>query len=229
MLNPPLLVFTPGLGLNGDEWRSVRAELRAPSLVLLLPSIGQPAPRRADLQVEAQAIRLLNRLPQNRTVILIAHSASCPVAVEVATRSRHVVGLVLVGPVTDPEAASWPALLVQWARTAVHEPLWQVPVLVRQWRRTGPLSMLRGMNALRRFRTDLALQSVTVPVAIIRGDKDRIAAHAWSTTLLRVSNGHLRSVEGAAHMVPLTHPEAVATAVDRILSAHEQSAHESPI
>lgn len=215
-LTNPLVVFTSGLGLNEDEWEPVRTGLAGPSLVLLLLSMGRPAPRHADLRVEAQATRLLQLLPTRVPIVLVAHSASCPVAVEVATRSEDVVGLVLVGPVTDPAAASWPAIMGQWSRTAVHERLWEVPTLLRQWWRTGLFSMLRGMNAVRHFRTDLALKAVTIPVEIVRGDTDRIAAQVWASSLQTICSGTLTVVEGSAHMVPSTNPKAVTAAVNRI-------------
>ena len=103
-----LVAFVPGLGLNADEWHVVRDELAGSSVVMLLPSLGQPAPRPADLSAEAQATRLLELLPQGAPTILVGHSASCPVVVRAASRSADVVGLVLVGPVTDPAAQSWP-------------------------------------------------------------------------------------------------------------------------
>lgn len=221
----PLVVFVPGLGLDQDEWQLVRAGFNRPSIVLLLPSMGRPTFRRGDFRAPAQATRLLRLLPKGAPVVLVAHSASCPVVVDVAVRSSDVVGLVLVGPVTDPSAASWPGMLVQWARTAVHEHLSEAAILGRQWWRTGPVSMLRGMNAVRHFRTDLALESVTRQVEIVRGDRDRIASQQWSTRLAQVSNAHLTTVKGAAHMVPLTHPEAVIAAVDRLLLTHHQLEH----
>ncbi|MBO1753616.1 alpha/beta fold hydrolase [Allobranchiibius sp. CTAmp26] len=214
MVNP-LVVLVPGLGLDEREWASVRTLLDAASVVVALPSMGEPVGRGIDLRVEAQAALLAQRLPHGEPLILVAHSASCPVAAAVASQSVDVVGLVLVGPVTDPAAASWPRLFVQWARTAVREPWWQLPSLLRQWAHTGPGSMLRGMDAVRCFRTDLALHSVRVPVVIVRGERDRIAAKEWSAALARASNGHLSTVGGAAHMVPVTHPGAVIAAVDR--------------
>jgi pimeloyl-ACP methyl ester carboxylesterase len=219
----PLVVFVPGLGLDVDAWQAVRDELEGPSVVVLLPSLGRPARGRADLRVEAQATRVLESLEQGTPTILVGLSASCPVVVNAAARWGEVVGLVLVGPVTDPTAQSWPRMLRQWWRTAVHERPSEATTLARQYRRTGPISMMRGMNAVRRFRTDLALQSLTLPVEIVRGHQDRIATHEWSSELARVSHGHLTTIEGAAHMVPLTHPEAVAAAVDRIRSTLGQT------
>lgn len=216
----PLVAFVPGLGLDADAWKAVRHELEAPSVVVLLPSLGQPAPRPTDLRAEAHATRVLESLPKDTPTILVGHSASCPVIVNAATRSTDVVGLVLVGPVTDPTAQSWPRMLRQWGRTAAHERPSEAATLARQYWRTGPSSMLRGMNAVRRFRTDLALRTLTLPVEIVRGHKDRIATQDWSSELMRASNGHLTTIDGAAHMIPLTHPQAIVAAVDRVRATH---------
>ena len=215
----PLIAFVPGLGLNADEWNAVRDEVEGMNVVVLLPSLGKPAPRPTDLSAESQATRLLEALPPATPTILVGHSASCPVVVSAASRSEDVVGLVLVGPVTDPAAQSWPRMLRQWARTATHERASEAPLLARQYIRTGPVSMIRGMNAVRRFRTDLALESLTLPVEIIRGRQDRIATQEWSIELARASHAHLTTIAGAAHMVPLTHPEVVVAALDRIRTA----------
>jgi pimeloyl-ACP methyl ester carboxylesterase len=139
--------------------------------------------------------------------------------VEAARRTATVVGLVLVGPVTDPAASTWPRMLAQWVRTATHERFSEAAVLVPQYRRTGPGSMVRGMDAIRHFRTDVALTGLGVPVEIVRGHKDRIASRQWSAALRRIADGRLTTVHGAAHMVPLTHPTAVAAAVARARTA----------
>jgi pimeloyl-ACP methyl ester carboxylesterase len=212
----PVVVLVPGLGLDTRAWQPVRQALALPSFVVLLPSMGQPAPRGTGLGVDRQATRLLQRLPEGSATILVGHSASCPVVVEAASRTSQVVGLVLVGPVTDPAAKTWPRMLSQWTRTASHERPRLAGTLVPQYRRTGPLSMLRGMDAIRHFRTDDALRALALPVEVVRGDKDRIASLEWSSALRRVSNGRLTTIHGAAHMVPLTHPAAVAAVVDRV-------------
>jgi pimeloyl-ACP methyl ester carboxylesterase len=220
----PKVVFVPGLGLDSRSWQLVRHELPGLTDVVLLPSLGQRVPRGTDLTVERQAERLLRRLSKGQSAILVGHSASCPVVVEAATRTSDVVGLVLVGPVTDPAAQTWPRMLSQWVRTAGHEWPSEAPVLVPQYWGTGILSMLRGMDAMRHFRTDVALSRLELPVQIVRGEKDRIASHEFSSVLSRVSNGRLTTIQGAAHMVPLTHPTAVAVAVDRLRSANDQVA-----
>lgn len=217
---PPSVVLVPGLGLTAREWRGVRALLDATSAVVPLPSMGLGALRGTDLTVEAQADRVAALLPAAPAVV-VGHSASCPVVVEVARRVP-VAGLVLVGPVSDPRAATWPRMVGQWLRTARHERPWEAAVLLPQYARTGTASMRRGMGVVRRYRTDLALAGVDVPVEVVRGEHDRIAPPDWCRTLSR----HVTTVAGAGHMVPLTHPQAVVGAVLR-LAARGQGAPRS--
>lgn len=211
----PLVVLVPGLGLDHRAWQAVRRGLPSPGVVLPLPALGLGAPRGTDLTVQAQAGRVVRLLPSGRPVVLVGHSASCAVVVEVARRTA-VAGLVLIGPVTDPRAATWPRMVAQWLRTARHERPQEVPVLLPQYARTGVWSMLRGMDATRRYRTDHALAGLDVPVEIVRGEHDRIATPEWCTTLVAGDGDRVTTVAGAGHMVPVTHPAAVPAAVGRL-------------
>jgi pimeloyl-ACP methyl ester carboxylesterase len=213
-----VVVFVPGLGLDARAWRTVRSGLDDESVVVLLPSLGEPAPRGTALGVEHQAQRLLRDLPSGRELVLVGHSASCPVVVEAAARSADVIGLVLVGPVTDPQARTWPSILRQWVRTALHERLWELPILAPQYRRTGVLTMLRGIDAIRHFPTHVALGPLPIPVEVLRGQFDRIAPSPWCRQLVDLADGDLTSVEGAAHMLPLTHPQAIVSAIGRVVT-----------
>jgi pimeloyl-ACP methyl ester carboxylesterase len=198
----------------------VRRRLANRVRTVLLPGLGRRAPRGTDLRVERQAERLLNELAVDGadTFVLVGHSASCAVVVEAAAHSDAVVGLVLVGPVTDPRARTWPRMLGQWLRTARHERLHEVPLLAPQYLRAGAMTMMRGMDAMRRYRTDQALARIDLPVVVVRGSEDRIAAQDWARRLSTNARGRLEAVDGAAHMVPLTHPDAVAAAVREIAS-----------
>jgi pimeloyl-ACP methyl ester carboxylesterase len=216
MSSGALVVLVPGLGLDARAWSAVRDGLTGPSIVVTLPSMGRRAGRETDLHVEQQSRRLVAALPPGSDVVLVGHSASCPVVVDVARRTPSVVGTVLVGPVTDPEARTWPRMLGQWLRTAAHERLWEVPLLAPQYRSTGPTSMLRGMNQTRRYRTHAGLSTLSVPTHIIRGRHDRIASAQWCARLASSSHTELISVPRAAHMVPLTHPHVVAASAERL-------------
>ena len=215
----PLVVLVPGLGLDARAWRWVWPLLRGPSTVLTLPSMGRRAPTGADLGVPVLARELASMLPEPAGpaepagLVLVGHSASCQVVVAAAAHLPGVRGLVLVGPTTDPEAAAWPRMIARWVRTARHERAWEPTVLAPQYARTGIGSMVRGMDRVREHRVDLALASLPAPVQVVRGEHDVIADARWCDLLARRGGGTLTTVAGAAHMVPLTHPGAVADAV----------------
>lgn len=213
------VVMVPGLGLGAPAWARVAQLLGVPHRTVLLPSMGLRAPAGTDLSVPAQSRRLLGELAlaDPAGVVLVGHSASCPVVVHTALSCPAVRGLVLVGPVTDPQTVTWPAMLSQWARTAARECWWQLPVLVPQYRRTGLLSMLRGMDAVRRHRIDHDIQQAQVPLIVVHGARDRIATRTWSARLAAAGNGTSRMSVDSAHMVPLTDPGAIADAVRMVL------------
>lgn len=211
--------MVPGLGLDARSWSGVWPHLRGPSTVIALPALGRPVTGVRDLRVEALAEELLGLLPAG-PLVLVGHSASCQVVGE-AARDGRVAGVVLVGPTTAPDAVSWPAIVARWSRTAVHEHLWEVPLVTPQYRRTGTWDMVRGMDRVRRHRLDAALAAASVPVTVVRGQHDRIADARWARALaaralVSGADGRVTTVPRAGHMVPLTHPRAVAAAVEEL-------------
>lgn len=229
------VLLVPGLGLGRDAWLPTMRELTAGEIgpprmaVAAIPGYGQPAAQH-DLDPKALARTLVNEwMPAPGDYLVLAHSASCQVAVHAAQLAPdRVRGLVLVGPTTDPRAAVWHRLVQRWAATAVYEPPWQVPTLVRLYRRTGLATMAQAMNSARRDRIDVALLAVRCPVLLVRGRHDHIAPLDW---LCDLAEQRLEpAAEGAdparptrvvvtlasgGHMVPLTRGRLVAAEVLR--------------
>lgn len=171
--------MVPGLGLDARSWAPVLGRLpgpvAAPAEVCALPGYGLPAGRGTDLSPAVLGARLGEDLRGGPPTVLAAHSSGCQVAVHAAgAADGAVVGLVLVGPTTDPRGRGWPALVRRWLRTAAHEDPRQVPCLVRQYAATGLRTMLRAMDAARRDDPRVALDGLDVPVLVVRGAQDRI-------------------------------------------------------
>ncbi|MDT0212461.1 Imm63 family immunity protein [Rothia sp. ARF10] len=221
----PTLLAVPGLGLGPEAWEPTLTRLRAtPAVadgveVLTLPGYGRPASAGADLSPEALARLVLAH--RGGSVVLLGHSASCQLAVNAAAMApERIAGLVLVGPTTDPRAASWRGLVARWLRTAVHETPRQVPSLVRQYSRTTLPVMTRAMDAARRDDPTGPLARAAVPTLVVRGHHDAISPQDWTTQLAGLGAPGSRAVTlpTGAHMVPLTHGPLLAETVATFLS-----------
>lgn len=209
---PVRVVVVPGLGLDARSWAPVASRSPWPVTVRTLPGFGLPAAADADLAPEALARLVVDDLVagDGTPVVLAAHSAGCQVAAHAARLApERVAALVLVGPTTDPRAASWPALVRRWLATAVLEDPRQVPALLRQYRRTGLRSMRRAMDAARRDAVHHTLAGVTCPVLVVRGRHDRICPADWAADL----GDRSVTLRRGSHMVPFTHGDDVARAV----------------
>jgi pimeloyl-ACP methyl ester carboxylesterase len=212
------IVAVPGLGLSGAVPRHFLDRLPRPVEVVELPGFGVPAPRGAPRRPDELARLLLDALPVEQ-VVLVGHSASSQIVVEAAVRApTRVAALVLIGPTTDPRAATWPRLVGRWLRTAVWERPGQVPRLLHDYARTGLGSMVRGMDAARRHDIRPGLAGSGVPVLVVRGRHDRICPRAWAAELAgRAAGGRLATLAAGAHMVPLTRPGELAATIEAFL------------
>jgi pimeloyl-ACP methyl ester carboxylesterase len=208
----------PGIGLGPEAWQPTLRHVgdRVAGQVVTLPGYGVPARTSDDLRPPALAERVAAALSGAREpAVLVGHSASCQVVVHVARmRGDRVCGLVLIGPTTDPRAATWPRLARRWLATARHEDPRQVPALVRQYHRTGPGSMRRAMDAARRDPIAVALRGTGCPLLVLRGHHDRICPAPWAEDLARTRSRDTASaavtLSTGGHMVPLTRGRQVA-------------------
>lgn len=221
---PVRCVAVPGLGLSVHGWEPTIARL-APhgAVAVALPAFGAPARRGLPLDPRASARRLVARLDELGVgrAVLLGHSASCQVVAEAARQApERVAALVLVGPTADPTASTWAELARRWVRTVVREPLWQVPLLLRDYTHSGLVAFARAIRAARRHRLDELVATLSCPILLVRGDRDRIASAAWLDRLAeRSGRAAVVTVPGGAHMVPLTRPREVAAVLEPFVSA----------
>ncbi|RZU32557.1 alpha/beta hydrolase family protein [Blastococcus saxobsidens] len=180
-----------------------------PGTVVLLPGMGRPRPVPS---LDELARRLLAALPDG-PVVLLGHSQSCQVVAAAAVDPR-VRAVVLCGPTTDPRMRRLPVLAWRWLRTALAEPWWQVPLVLRQWLHTGPLAMAALWRRASPDRIDGRLARVGVPVVVVRGTRDALCPADWSGRVCAAApRGRLVELSGAAHMTVQTHPAEIAAVV----------------
>ncbi len=213
---PVRVVAAPGLGLDERSWSGVLDRLRpaVPATVLRLPGMGRRAPVPT---VDALAEDVRSRLGDG-PVVLVGHSQSCQVVAAVAERDPRVAAVVLLGPTTDPRLRRAGGLVTAWLRTAVREPVRQMPRIVAQWLHTGPWAMRALWRRAAPDRIELRLLRVAVPVVVVRGSRDALCSAEWAAALAAAApRGRLVELPGAAHMTVQTHPaEVVAVLLDEI-------------
>lgn len=206
----PRVVLVPGLGLDDRSSAALRA--RRPAEVVLLPGMGlaEDVPT-----VDELAARLLAGLGEG-PVVLVGHSQSCQVVAAAAPDPR-VVGLVLIGPTTEPRLRSAGGLARQWLRTAAHEPPRVVPLVVGQWRSTGPRAMRALWRQAAPDRIEHRLPLLDRPVVVVRGTRDRLCSRDWAAALAtRARHGRLVEIPDGGHLVVTTHPGEVADILDGV-------------
>jgi pimeloyl-ACP methyl ester carboxylesterase len=208
----PEIVLVPGMGL--DERSSARLRRRIGGTVVILPGMGRRCAVGTLDELAGQLLAALGPGP----VVLIGHSQSSQVVVAAAERDRRIVGVVLLGPTTDPRMRPLRVLAQRWLRTAVHERWWQLPLVLAQWLRTGPAAMSALWRQLAGDRIDEDLCRVAVPVVVVRGSRDALCPHDWAAHLAgRAPRGRLVELPGAAHMTPQTRPAELARLVADLL------------
>jgi pimeloyl-ACP methyl ester carboxylesterase len=201
----PDVLWVPGLGL--DERSSAGVRDRIGGRVLPMPGMGV----RTTVPPFAELVNRVRTRPGTEPVVLIGHSQSCLVVAAAAVGDPRVVGLLLLGPTPDPRLRRFPVLVARWVRTAAREPWWQVPLVVRQWLRTGAPAMVALWRRTVTQRLDDILGRVEVPVVVVRGARDALVPRDWAAHLAGCAPlGRLVELPGAAHMVVHTRPEDVA-------------------
>jgi pimeloyl-ACP methyl ester carboxylesterase len=158
-------------------------------------------------------------------VALLGNSFGCQVAVEMALRRPDLVAaLILVGPTTDPAAATARGQLGRLLRDLPHEDWRQAPILAADIRDAGPRRIVKTLRYAVSDHIDAKFAALRVPTLLIRGSLDRIAPQIWLDRAAGLIPGaSTLTVHGAAHNVVTTAgPEtaaAVATFIDSDVEA----------
>lgn len=186
---------------------------------------GKPASVLDVGEHAAMVAGLMDMLGIGRAALL-GNSFGCQVAAELAVRRPDLVGvLILVGPTTDPAAATGWGQTRRLLRDLVHEDVRQAPILARDIREAG---VRRILTTLRHAVADDIygkLPAIRVPTMLLRGGRDPIAPRPWlermAGQLARVS---AVTIDGAAHNVVTTAGVETAAVVRRFVESHGDAA-----
>lgn len=155
-------------------------------------------------------------------VAVLGNSFGGQVAVELARRRPDLVAaLVLVGPTTDPTAATRRGQLGRLVRDLFHEDWRQAPILAADLRDAGLRRVVATLGHAVHDPIVPKLAAITVPTLLVRGSFDRIAPQRWLDRMARtVADGRTLVLGGAAHNAVTTAGPELAAAVDAFVAAH---------
>lgn len=238
-----VIVLLHGSGNGSWSWRKVHSVLASRGIPFLAPDMlgygASPAPsERWSFAEETEHLRQLVEAEQPESVHLVAHSLGATFGLHLLRALGERVGRVtLVDPVVVSvlrelnEEAGFAEMEDQYQRfMAIADSSAAARVFVEHWSGEGTWAQLGDkaqrtivdsvpklrleMTASRTDTTTLAELLKTRPRAMVLvGERTRIAPRAVARQLGRALGAPVVSVAGAAHMIPMTHPEVIVEAL----------------
>lgn len=199
------LVVVPGLGVSAYLRASV-AHAAAAGYRAWLPDppgfgdSGDPTQRLGVPEIADALVHWLHKR-ELASVTLVGHSCGTQVAAHVAVRTE-VERLLLGSPTVDPRYRSWPKALLRWRRDGQLEPQSLTQTQLPEWRRAGPVRLLRLFRSMLADDLEDTLRHVTCPVTVIRGERDPLCTREWARAL----GDEFVEVAGLPHAFPYQKP-----------------------
>jgi pimeloyl-ACP methyl ester carboxylesterase len=212
-----------GIGVSGRYLMPTAIRLAPTCRVYVpdLPGFGlstKPA-EILDVPALADALDGWMRAMALGPVALLGNSFGCQIIAELGMRHGAVITrAVLQGPTMDPGARTAPRQLLRWALNSPFEPApaWaSLGSVVRQdYRDAGVRRVLATFRHALRDRIEDKLPHLDMPVLVVRGTRDPIVPQRWAEEAVRLlPRGRLAVVDGAAHTMNFTSPDALARVV----------------
>lgn len=152
-------------------------------------------------------------------VAVLGNSFGCQVAVELTHRRPDLVAaLLLVGPTTDPAAATMWGQIRRFVVNLLFEDWRQAPILLADARDAGLRRVVVTLRHAVRDQIWTKLPSIRVPTLLARGARDRIVPRRWLARAAALTPGaRTVVVERAAHNAVTTAGPQLAAAVEQFL------------
>ncbi len=217
------VVLLHGIGMTHRSFEKLQPLLATDASVVSfdLPGFGATRKPARPLTVadHAEAVdQALDRLGVGRR-LLVGHSMGSQFAIEQAIRHPdEVPGIVLVAPVVDTRRRNLPAQARDLALDTFREPPRANVRVLTDYFRGGLGWFLVTLKAMFDYDTEARMRLTGCRVIVARGEHDPVAREPWCRRLAgAAAHGSMVTISGAAHVVPLTAPDAVAEVVRSLL------------
>lgn len=214
------LVLLHGVGTTTRYFRPLLRELdgRAAAVAPELPGIGSSSSERLpkDIAGQADVVAAWLRTTGRRAEAVVGNSVGAQAAVELAIRHPELVGrLVLIGPTMDRAARSFLSQASKLLVDATVEHPGMIALTLTDSLLTRRRAVYRSLRAALSHHLEERIPLVTVPILIIRGQRDPIVPRRWARELVAAATPRAELVEvpGGAHACHYGQPKAVADLV----------------
>lgn len=213
------IVLVHGYGIGGAYFVPLAARLshHAPVFVPDLPGHGRSDhdARPLDVPELARALDAWMEVMGLRNAVVVGHSLGCQVALHLAARRPESASrLVLLGPTADASARS--ALRQAWRgmRTSAYERPGGGALMALDDARAGGAVLRDEVRSMVANRPEDLVRCVRCPVAILRGERDRIVSRRWAERLAHEAGApDPIVVPGWGHAVHYDDPDTVAALI----------------
>lgn len=215
----PFFVLIHGIGMSHRYLTRLHRMLsfRGSVATIDLPGFGGLPKPGEDLDIARMADLLAAVLPAvtERRIVVVGHSMGAQWAVELAVRHPDAVqGVVAIGPVADDAHRT----LTAQARALAVDTLGESPlinlVVFTDYLRCGIRWYLIQARHMLSHPLEDRVAALTVPLLVIRGEKDPIAGRDWTRRLRDLAPvSRCIEVPGKHHVVQQSAPRAVASAI----------------
>jgi pimeloyl-ACP methyl ester carboxylesterase len=221
MTNRTPIVLVHGYGIGSSYFVPLAARLsrHAPVFAPDLPGHGPSDhdARPLDVPELAQALGEWMERMGLKGAAIVGHSLGCQVAIHLAARRPELASrLLLIGPTADAAARTALAQAARSVRTSAHERPGGGALMAMDYAQAGAGVLREEMRSMLEDRPENLIGRLSCPVAIVRGERDRIVSQRWAEELARRAGApEPIVVPGWGHAVHYDDPEAVAAMVLR--------------
>ncbi|MGV3774515.1 MAG: alpha/beta fold hydrolase [Verrucomicrobiales bacterium] len=212
----PPIVLLHGLGMGSSYMVPLGAQLAAEANVYVpeLPGHGQSDHDVRPLKIQEMAEALATWMGQRglRAATMVGHSMGCQIAAELAAKHPSLIsGLVMMGPTSDPAAPAINEQIGRALKTSLSDRRSLLVWSSMDYTRAGRNVLREELKEIVRHRLEYTLPNLSLPVRVIRGEKDAIVSQHWARQVASLCHaGEPIVVANAGHAVHFSDPQTVA-------------------
>ena len=210
------IVLVHGIGVSGRYFLRL-AKILAHHynvVVIDLPGYGAtPKPARALSIIELAGVvnEYVKKEKFTRTVLLGQSMGSQIVARAVAVEPSLYEKVIIVGPTTNRRERSVLQQGLRLAQDTFKEPLRVNAIIFSDYLRMGICRYFQTSRYMVTDHIEDALATCSIPLLVIRGDRDPIAPREWTSYLADIApDGTHAEIKGSPHVVQYVKPQEMA-------------------